>query len=160
MLKIEGLTKAYTTGTKALNNVSLSIDEPQVVAIIGPSGAGKSTLLHILGCLDRPTEGSYFFAGENVSQFSDRTLALTRNKRIGFVFQTFNLLVRETALENVSLPLLYSGGERATERAGEALAAVGLEHRMGHRPGQLSGGEQRSVVVVSVLSMLLLLYKP
>ena len=154
IIRLENVTKSYVDGplrVQALCDVNLRVDRGEFVVVMGPSGSGKSTLLHILGCLDRPTKGSYFFAGENVSQFSDRKLALTRNKRIGFVFQTFNLLVRETALENVSLPLLYSGGERATERAGEALAAVGLEHRMGHRPGQLSGGEQQRVAIARAL---------
>ena len=154
IIRLENVAKSYIDGplrVQALCDVNLCVDRGEFVVVMGPSGSGKSTLLHILGCLDRPTEGNYFFAGENVSQFSDPTLALTRNKRIGFVFQTFNLLVRETALENVSLPLLYSGGERATERAAEALAAVGLEHRMGHRPGQLSGGEQQRVAIARAM---------
>lgn len=154
IIRLENVAKSYIDGplrVEALSDVNFCVGHGEFVVIMGPSGSGKSTLLHILGCLDRPTAGSYFFAGDNVSQFSDRTLALTRNKRIGFVFQTFNLLVRETALENVSLPLLYSGTERPSERARAALTAVGLAERMGHRPGQLSGGEQQRVAIARAL---------
>ena len=154
IIRLQNVAKSYIDGplrVQALRDVNLRVDHGEFVVIMGPSGSGKSTLLHILGCLDRPTEGSYFFAGDNVNKFSDRKLALTRNKRIGFVFQTFNLLVRETALENVSLPLLYAGVEHATERARAALTAVGLAERMGHRPGQLSGGEQQRVAIARAL---------
>jgi putative ABC transport system ATP-binding protein len=154
IIRLENVAKTYIDGplrVQALRDVNLCVERGEFVVVMGPSGSGKSTLLHILGCLDRPTEGSYFFAGDNVNKFSDHTLALTRNQRIGFVFQTFNLLVRETALENVSLPLLYSGTERATERARAALGEVGLSERVGHRPGQLSGGEQQRVAIARAL---------
>ena len=154
MISLQGVDKSYIDGSievHALKHVNLEVARGEFVVIMGPSGSGKSTLLHILGCLDRPTKGHYLFDGDNVSQFSDQKLALTRNKRIGFVFQSFNLLVRETALENVSLPLLYSGTERPTMRARGALASVGLEQRMNHRPGQLSGGEQQRVAIARAI---------
>ena len=154
IIRLEGVSKSYLDGplqVHALRNVTLQVNRGEFVVIMGPSGSGKSTLLHVLGCLDRPTQGSYFFDGDDVRRFSDRQLALTRNRRIGFVFQSFNLLVRETALENVSLPLMYSGTNNATTRAREALTAVGLQKRMNHRPGQLSGGEQQRVAIARAI---------
>ena len=142
LLDLNGIQKIYRDGTlhvHALKDVNLSVDRGEFVTIVGPSGSGKSTLLHILGCLDHPTEGSYRFDGEDTRSYNDRRLALTRNKRIGFVFQSFNLLQRETAIENVSLPLMYAGEANTTERAREALTKVGLGERTDHRPGQLSG---------------------
>ena len=154
LIRLRSVSKSYIDGplrVHALRDVNLHVDRGEFVVVMGPSGSGKSTLLHILGCLDRPTEGDYFFDGDDVSRFSDRKLALTRNRRIGFVFQSFNLLVRETALENVSLPLLYSGTNQATARARETLTAVGLKERMDHRPGQLSGGEQQRVAIARAM---------
>lgn len=154
IIRLEGVTRSYVDGplhVEALKDVTLHVARGEFVVINGPSGSGKSTLLHILGCLDRPTEGSYFFDGDDVRGFSDQQLALTRNKRIGFVFQSFNLLLRETALENVSLPLLYSGTDNANALSREALMAVGLQDRMHHRPGQLSGGEQQRVAIARAM---------
>jgi putative ABC transport system ATP-binding protein len=154
MIQLEHVHKVYQDGSlsvRALYDVNLEVGRGEFVTIMGPSGSGKSTLLHILGCLDHPTEGRYLFDGHDVSRFSDRELALTRNKRIGFVFQSFNLLVRETALENVTLPLLYAGERNVMARGREALAAVGLSHRLHHRPGQLSGGEQQRVAIARAI---------
>jgi putative ABC transport system ATP-binding protein len=154
MIALENVHKVYEDGSlkvHALRQVSLRVERGEFVTIMGPSGSGKSTLLHILGCLDHPTEGRYLFDGQDVRTFSDRQLALTRNKRIGFVFQSFNLLLRETALENVTLPLMYAGERNVNARGREALGAVGLAHRLGHRPGQLSGGEQQRVAIARAI---------
>ena len=156
VIELERVTKVYRTGTlsvAALRGVSLSIDEGEYVAVIGPSGSGKSTLMHILGCLDIPTSGRYHLAGEDVSHMSETALAEVRNRRIGFVFQQFNLLASMAAWQNVELPLVYAGvtrGERK-ERAMEALARVGLSGRVHHRPGELSGGQQQRVAVARAL---------
>jgi putative ABC transport system ATP-binding protein len=152
VIELERVTKVYRTGSisvAALRGVSLSIAEGEYVAVIGPSGSGKSTLMHILGCLDTPTSGGYRLAGEDVSHMSETALAEVRNRRIGFVFQQFNLLASMTAWQNVELPLVYAGvarGERK-ERAMEALGRVGLAGRVQHRPGELSGGQQQRVAV-------------
>ena len=154
MIHLENVHKVYEDGSlmvHALRDVCLRVERGEFVTIMGPSGSGKSTLLHILGCLDHPTDGRYLFDGHDVRSFTDRQLALTRNKRIGFVFQSFNLLLRETALENVTLPLLYSGEKNVMARGREALDAVGLAHRLHHRPGQLSGGEQQRVAVARAI---------
>jgi len=154
MITLEQVQKVYQDGflrVQALRDINLSVQRGEFVTIMGPSGSGKSTLLHILGCLDHPTEGRYLFDGQDVRTFSDRELARTRNKRIGFVFQSFNLLLRETALENVTLPLLYASEKNVMSRGREALEAVGLGHRLHHRPGQLSGGEQQRVAIARAL---------
>lgn len=156
IIQAESLVKTYTLGgsvIKALDGVSLTIDAGEMVAITGPSGSGKSTLMHILGCLDRPDSGRYILAGEDVSRLSKNRLAEIRNRHIGFVFQTFNLLPRMTALENVELPLLYAGQNHARDRAEEALRIVGLADRMHHEPNQLSGGQRQRVAIARAIVM-------
>jgi len=156
VLELHQVTKVYRTGSisvAALRGVSLAINEGEYVAVIGPSGSGKSTLMHILGCLDTPTSGRYFLAGDNVSTMTETDLAEVRNRRIGFVFQQFNLLASMTAWQNVELPLVYAGTPRVErkERAMEALGRVGLSGRVHHRPGELSGGQQQRVAVARAL---------
>jgi len=154
MIEIENITKVYQMGeteVRALDGVSLKIADGEWVAITGPSGSGKSTLMAILGCLDSPTSGSYQLDGIDVAKMCDDDLAAVRNKKIGFVFQQFNLLARTSALENVALPLLYATGNHQRDRAQAALKAVGLGDRMGHRPNELSGGEQQRVAIARAL---------
>jgi putative ABC transport system ATP-binding protein len=157
MIQIEDLTKTYVMGEEtvtALDGVSLSIARGESIAIIGPSGSGKSTLMNILGGLDRPTRGRYRFEGDEVAHFSDDQLADFRNRRIGFVFQSFQLLPRLSALQNVELPMVYSGAapRARKDRAAELLERVGLGSRMGHRPNQLSGGQQQRVAIARSLA--------
>lgn len=157
MIQIEDLTKTYVMGEEtvtALDTVSLSIGRGESIAIIGPSGSGKSTLMNLLGGLDRPTAGRYRFEGEEVARFSDDQLADFRNRRIGFVFQSFQLLPRLSALQNVELPMIYAGQPPRVrrERAAELLQRVGLGSRMGHRPNQLSGGQQQRVAIARSLA--------
>ncbi len=156
LIRLEALTKHYKVGTeivKALRSVSLSIYKNEYVALMGPSGSGKSTLMNILGCLDSPTSGSYFLNNHDVSKMEDNQLAEIRNKEIGFVFQTFNLLPRSTALDNVALPLIYSGVGKTdrTHKALEVLDQVGLADRVDHKPNELSGGQRQRVAVARAL---------
>ncbi|HWR98098.1 MAG TPA: ABC transporter ATP-binding protein [Candidatus Methanoperedens sp.] len=154
IIEAEGLVKRYELGGEvllALDRVSLTVAAGEILSITGPSGSGKSTLMHILGCLDRPDEGRYLLAGEDVSRMSRDRLAEVRNRRIGFVFQTFNLLPRLSALENVELPLLYAGRAGTREVARAALERVGLGDRLRHEPSQLSGGQRQRVAVARAL---------
>jgi putative ABC transport system ATP-binding protein len=156
LIEINKLSKNYQVGTetiRALRSVSLSINKNEYLAIMGPSGSGKSTLMNILGCLDTPTDGDYILNGTNVSQLEDDQLAEIRNKEIGFVFQTFNLLPRYSALENVSLPLIYAGANKEDRltRAEEVLVSVGLEDRIAHKPNELSGGQRQRVAVARAM---------
>ena len=156
IIRLENLTKVYKVGeteVRALRGISHDIQDGELVAIMGPSGSGKSTLMNIIGCLDRPSEGRYFLGKEEVSTLDKNKLARIRNKKIGFVFQTFNLLARTTALENTELPLLYSNlhGKKTRDLALKALSTVGLEGREFHRTNQLSGGEQQRVAIARAL---------
>jgi len=156
MIRITDMCKEYIMGNtvvKALDNVSLHIKQHEFVAIVGPSGSGKSTLMNMIGCLDTPTSGTYFLDGREVSKLNDNQLAEIRSRKIGFIFQSFNLLQKLTALENVELPLIYQG-VRARERhrrAKEALESVGLGERMHHKPTELSGGQQQRVAIARAL---------
>ncbi|MGK5091634.1 ABC transporter ATP-binding protein [Deltaproteobacteria bacterium TL4] len=154
MIDIDSLIKTYTLGNatiRALDGLSLQIQKGEMVAITGSSGSGKSTLMSILGCLDRPTSGKYILAGEDVSLLAKDRLAEIRNRYIGFIFQSFNLLSRMSALENVELPLLYAGNHNAKDRAKQALYRVGLEDRMNHEPNQLSGGQRQRVAIARAI---------
>ncbi len=152
VIKIRNITRDFFLGqeiVKVLRGIDLDIDKGEYVALMGPSGSGKSTLMNLLGCLDTPTSGEYILNGKDVSKMSDDELAEIRNKEIGFVFQTFNLLPRTTALENVALPMIYAGASKSQrkERAEKVLADVGLADRMDHKPNQLSGGQRQRVAV-------------
>jgi putative ABC transport system ATP-binding protein len=156
IINIKGIKKLYKVGTqevKALNGVDISILQNEYVAIMGPSGSGKSTMMNILGCLDSPSGGSYILNGTDVSKMADNELAEVRNKEIGFIFQSFNLLPRYTALDNVALPLIYSGLGKAERdsRAKEAIESVDLTDRMHHKPNELSGGQRQRVAVARAL---------
>lgn len=156
LIDMKDIAKSYKLGSvkvSALNNVNLHIEANEYVAIMGPSGSGKSTLMNILGCLDTPSEGTYCFNGEDVSGLNDNQLSEIRNKRIGFVFQTFNLLQRATALRNVELPLVYSGFSsiKRKQLARDALVQVGLGDRMEHRSNELSGGQRQRVAIARAL---------
>ena len=157
MIQIENISKVFRTTeveTVALNHVNLEVKEGEFVAIMGPSGSGKSTFMNILGCLDRPTTGSYRLNGDEVATLSDDELAYVRNKQIGFVFQSFNLLTKLTALENVALPMIYAGVNKKMriERASQLLQSVGLDERMDHLPSELSGGQRQRVAIARALA--------
>jgi putative ABC transport system ATP-binding protein len=154
MIQLENIAKIYRMGkieVPALRGIDLTIKQGDMLAIIGASGSGKSTLMNIIGFLDKPTAGKYMLEGADVSQLNDNKLAELRNKKIGFVFQTFNLLPRASALSNVELPLIYSGGGQRRKRSMEALERVGLGARANHKPTELSGGEQQRVAIARAL---------
>jgi len=154
MLELENITKVYKAGqteVPALRGISCRIESGEMVSIIGPSGSGKSTLMNIIGCLDKPTSGRYLLDGTEVSELNDNQLAEIRNKKIGFVFQSFNLLSRTTALANVELPLIYGSASNRRQRALQVLESVGLAHRVTHRPSELAGGEQQRVAIARAL---------
>lgn len=156
IVQLDGVGRIYQTGSvavAALRDVDLTISEGELVAIVGPSGSGKSTLMHIIGCLDRATHGTYRLSGQPIDQFDDDELAAVRSRRIGFVFQTYNLLPRTSAVDNVATPLLYQGVGRAERvaRARAALERLGLGKRMEHEPTQLSGGEQQRVALARAI---------
>ena len=156
LIKITNIKRDFPLGNEivyVLKGINLEINKGEYVALMGPSGSGKSTLMNILGCLDTPTSGSYILNGKHVSEMDDNELAGIRNKEIGFVFQTFNLMPRTTALDNVALPMVYAGKskEERTKRATEVLTQVGLSDRMDHKPNQLSGGQRQRVAVARAL---------
>ncbi|HNQ61650.1 MAG TPA: ABC transporter ATP-binding protein [Bacteroidia bacterium] len=156
LLELKNISRHYTLGTetvKALQSVTLSINKGEYIALMGPSGSGKSTLMNVIGCLDTPTEGTYTLNGKEVSKMTENELAEIRNKEIGFIFQTFNLIPRSTALDNVALPLVYAGFGKAERNilAEKALANVGLSDRIKHRPNELSGGQRQRVAVARAL---------
>jgi len=154
MIELDNITKVYKMGRTrlaALRGISLLIEQGEMVSIIGPSGSGKSTLMNIIGCLDKPTSGRYRLDGIEVNGLSDNKLAHIRNRKIGFVFQSFNLLARNTALANVELPLIYGGTGNRRQRALQALESVGLANRVKHTPSELAGGEQQRVAIARAL---------
>jgi len=154
MIELENITKVYSMGkveVPALRGITFNIERGEMLAIIGASGSGKSTLMNIIGCLDKPTLGSYLFEGADVSRLNDNKLAEIRSKKIGFVFQEYNLLSRASAVANVELPLVYGDGRNRRKRALEALERVGLAERANHRPTELSGGEQQRVAIARAL---------
>ncbi len=154
MIELDNITKVYKMGETevvALDGVDLRIEQGEMISIIGPSGSGKSTLMNIIGCLDKPTSGQYRLEEIEVNKLSDDKLAEIRNKKVGFVFQSFNLLPRTTALANVELPLIYGGAGNRRQRALQALESVGLAHRSHHKPNELAGGEQQRVAIARAL---------
>jgi len=154
VINLTDITKVYRMGdiqVNALCGVSLTVCQGEMLSVMGPSGSGKSTLMNIIGCLDQPTSGSYLLGGEDISRLRDDKLAEIRNRRLGFVFQSFNLLARTDALQNVELPLIYAGTHDRQGRSKEALEAVGLSDRLHHRPNELSGGQQQRVAIARAL---------
>ena len=156
VIELKDIVKSYQMGDTivyALNHVTVDFEQGKFTSIVGPSGSGKSTMMNILGCLDRPTSGEYYLEGKNIANYTDDELARTRNRRIGFVFQSFNLLNRMTAVENVALPLIYAGVnlEERTKRAEQALTNVGLGSRMYHKPNEMSGGQRQRVAIARAL---------
>lgn len=154
MIELDNITKVYKMGETevvALNGIDLRIEQGEMISIIGPSGSGKSTLMNIMGCLDKPTSGRYRLEEIEISKLNDDKLAEIRNKKIGFVFQSFNLLPRTTALANVELPLIYGGAGNRRQRVLQALESVGLAHRSHHKPSELAGGEQQRVAIARAL---------
>ena len=154
MIELENIVKIYKIGeiqVNALNGITCHVEDGEMVSIMGPSGSGKSTLMNLIGCLDRPTSGKYMLDGMDVSDLEEDELANVRNKKIGFVFQSFNLLSRVTAVANVELPLVYSGVRKKHQQALQALESVGIGHRAQHRPSEMSGGEQGRVAIARAL---------
>lgn len=154
MIELDNITKVYNLGeikVTALDDVSLRCEKGEMVSIMGPSGSGKSTMMNIIGCLDRPTGGSYRLDGQDVSKLNDNQLAVIRNKKLGFVFQSYNLLPKLTAVANVELPLIYAGANHRRQRALEALESVGISQRAHHHPSEMSGGEQQRVAIARAL---------
>ncbi len=154
MIELENISKMYTLGSvqvTALDGISFACQKGEFISIMGPSGSGKSTMMNLLGCLDRPTSGSYRIEGQDVSELNDNELATMRNRKLGFVFQSYNLLPKVNAVGNVELPLVYSGGDHRRQRALRALEAVGIAGRAFHRPSEMSGGEQQRVAIARAL---------
>ena len=153
IIELKNICKSFKIGVneelKVLKNINLTVHKGEFIAVVGASGSGKSTLMNIIGALDRPTEGSYFLDGADISQMNDKQLSHIRNQQIGFVFQTFNLIARTTAVKNVALPMLYAGmgGKQANEKAVELLAQVGMSDRLYHKPNELSGGQKQRVAI-------------